>query len=77
MATATLTTIAPTQAPAQPAALIPFPRDYRDAIRAGRIPPALAVQFDAYAQKAGITRSEAVRQLLERGLKAKTSKWTR
>jgi hypothetical protein len=36
MAVQTLTTIAPTQAPAQPAAVIPFPRDYRDAIRAGR-----------------------------------------
>jgi hypothetical protein len=36
MANAAHTTIAPTQAPAQPAAVIPFPRDYRDAIRAGR-----------------------------------------
>ncbi len=32
------TTIASTQTPAQPAAVIPFPRDYRDAIRAGRKP---------------------------------------
>jgi len=38
MAVQALTTIAPTQAPAQPAAVIPFPRDYRDAIRAGREP---------------------------------------
>jgi hypothetical protein len=27
---------------------------------------------DAYAQRAGITRSEAVRQLIEAGLKRKT-----
>lgn len=38
MAIAANTTIAPTQAPAQPAAIIAFPRDYRDAIRAGRKP---------------------------------------
>ena len=38
MATATLTTIAPIQTPARPAAVIPFPRDYSDAIRAGRKP---------------------------------------
>ena len=38
MANAAHSTIAPTQAPAQPAAVIPFPRDYRDAIRAGRKP---------------------------------------
>src|SRR4051812_29927180 len=38
MATALNTTIAPAQAPAQPAAVIAFPRDYRDAIRAGRKP---------------------------------------
>ena len=38
MAIALNTTIAPTQAPAQLAAVIAFPRDYRDAIRAGRKP---------------------------------------
>ena len=38
MAIALNTTIAPTQAPAQLATVIPFPRDYRDAIRAGRKP---------------------------------------
>jgi hypothetical protein len=35
---------------------------------AGRIPPPLAVALDAFAEKSGITRSEAVRQLIERGL---------
>jgi hypothetical protein len=38
MANAAHSIIAPTQALAQPAAVIPFPRDYRDAIRAGRKP---------------------------------------
>jgi hypothetical protein len=38
MAIAAHTTLAPTHAPAQRAAVIPFPRDYRDAIRAGRKP---------------------------------------
>ena len=38
MAIALNTTLAPTQAPARPAAVIPFPRDYRDAITAGRKP---------------------------------------
>src|SRR6185312_1615647 len=38
MANAAHSTIAPTQAPAQPAAIIAFPRDYRDAIRTGRKP---------------------------------------
>jgi hypothetical protein len=38
MAIALNTTIAPAQAPARPAVVLPFPRDYRDAIRAGRKP---------------------------------------
>lgn len=38
MANAAHSTIAPIQAPAQPAAILRFPRDYRDAIRAGRKP---------------------------------------
>jgi len=38
---------------------------------AGRIPAALAVALNTYAQKAGITRSEAVRRVIEAGLKAK------
>jgi len=33
-----------------------------------RCPSPLAVALDAFAEKSGITRSEAVRQLIERGL---------
>ena len=40
-----------------------------DVLIAGRIPPALVVVLDAYADKTGITRSEAVRKLIEAGLK--------
>jgi len=36
---------------------------------AGRVPTAIAAALDAYAEKAGITRSEAVRRLIEAGLK--------
>lgn len=36
-----------------------------------RLPPALAAAVDAYANKTAITRSEAVRQLIEAGLKTK------
>jgi metal-responsive CopG/Arc/MetJ family transcriptional regulator len=36
-----------------------------------RLPPALASAVDAHAEKFGFTRSEAVRQLIEQGLKAK------
>ena len=43
----------------------------RDVLVAGRIPAALAVALNTYAQKAGITRSEAVRRVIEAGLKAK------
>jgi Ribbon-helix-helix protein, copG family len=41
----------------------------QDVLVAGRIPPSLAAVLDAYADKAGITRSEAVRRLIEAGLK--------
>ena len=41
----------------------------QDVLVAGRIPPPLVVTLDAYAAKLGITRSEAVRQLIEAGLK--------
>jgi len=34
-----------------------------------RIPPDVLVLLDAYAQSGGVTRSEAVRQLIEGGLK--------
>lgn len=36
-----------------------------------RIAPDALVLLDAYAQRGGVTRSEAVRQLLEAGLKTK------
>lgn len=34
-----------------------------------RIAPDVLILLDAYAQRAGVTRSEAVRQLIEAGLK--------
>jgi hypothetical protein len=43
-----------------------------DVLVAGRIPPSLAVVLDVYADKAGITRSEAVRRLIEAGLKRRS-----
>lgn len=36
-----------------------------------RLPPALVTALDAWASAAGITRSEAMRRLIEAGLKAK------
>jgi hypothetical protein len=39
------------------------------AVVPARLPPALATAVDAYAAGAGITRSEAVRRLIEAGLK--------
>jgi hypothetical protein len=36
---------------------------------AGRVRPDTAALLETYAKKAGITRSEAVRQLIEAGLK--------
>ena len=36
-----------------------------------RMPPATLAALDAYADKAAITRSEVVRQLIEAGLKRK------
>lgn len=38
---------------------------------AGRIPPPLVTALDAFAEKSDISRSEAVRKLIELGLKAK------
>jgi hypothetical protein len=43
----------------------------RGILLAGRVAPTIAERVDAYAAKAGITRSEAVRRLIERGLKRK------
>ena len=40
-----------------------------DVLVAGRVPAAVALALDGYAKKAAITRSEAVRRLIERGLK--------
>ena len=39
-----------------------------------RVPPNTIDAVDAFAEKAGISRSEAVRQLIELGLKAKGGK---
>jgi metal-responsive CopG/Arc/MetJ family transcriptional regulator len=36
-----------------------------------RITPDVLARLDAYAERADITRSEAVRQLIEAGLKSK------
>jgi len=36
-----------------------------------RLPPPLAEALDAFAEKAGVSRSEAVRHLIEVGLRAK------
>src|SRR5271156_1589306 len=41
----------------------------RGVLLAGRVAPGVAEQVTAYAKKAGINRSEAVRQLIEAGLK--------
>lgn len=43
-----------------------------DVLVAGRVPTSVAVALDAYAKKSEITRSEAVRQLVESGLKTKS-----
>jgi hypothetical protein len=43
----------------------------RGVLLAGRVAPALAEQVNAYAKRKGIIRSEAVRQLIEAGLKRK------
>jgi len=43
----------------------------RDVLVAGRVPPPVVVVLDAFAEKTGVSRSEAVRQLIELGLKAK------
>jgi len=48
-------------------ALLPFPERFE-------IPPETIEAVDAFAEKAGISRSEAVRQLIELGLKAKSAK---
>ncbi len=40
-----------------------------DVLVAGRVPTAIAAMLDAYADKEGITRSEAVRRLIEAGLR--------
>ena len=42
----------------------------RAVLVAGRVPPATAAAVDAYARKNAINRSEAVRELIERALKA-------
>lgn len=42
-----------------------------DVLVAGRVPISIAASLDAYAKKVAISRSEAVRQLIEAGLKAK------
>jgi hypothetical protein len=39
-----------------------------------RLPAILAAAIDAWAGKAGITRSEAMRQLVEHGLRSKMAK---
>jgi len=44
----------------------------QDVLVAGRIPPNLAVVLDDYADKVGITRSEAVSRLIEAGLKRRS-----
>jgi hypothetical protein len=44
----------------------------QDVLVAGRVPTAVAAALDGYAGKAGITRSEAVRRLIEAGLKRPT-----
>jgi hypothetical protein len=41
---------------------------------AGRVAPATANEVDAYAKRNSINRSEAVRRLVELGLKAKGGK---
>ena len=41
-----------------------------DVLLAGRVPTALAAAVGTFAKTADITRSEAVRQLIEAGLKA-------
>ncbi|WP_439610024.1 hypothetical protein [Reyranella sp.] len=38
---------------------------------AARLPPALAAAMDLYADRVEITRSQAVRRLIEAGLRAK------
>jgi len=45
----------------------------RDPLVAARLPPTLTAAIDAWAAKAGdgVTRSEAIRRLVELGLKAK------
>jgi len=43
----------------------------RGILLAGRVAPIIAGRVDDYAKGEGITRSEAVRQLIERGLKSK------
>jgi hypothetical protein len=42
-----------------------------DPLVAARIPPALTARVEAWAAATGISRSEAIRQLIELGLQAK------
>jgi hypothetical protein len=60
------------KSPAKPKRLDrpPLPGCY-DVLVMGRVPPARALLLDDHSQKVGMTRSEAVRRLMERRLKAK------
>jgi hypothetical protein len=45
------------------------PATGRDPTLGGRVPAEIITELDAYAAKAGISRSDAMRRLLEAGLK--------
>ncbi len=42
----------------------------RDVLIAGRLPVPIAMALDLYADRTGLTRSQAVRRLIESGLRA-------
>lgn len=42
-----------------------------DVLVAGRVPPATAEALDAFSKKNGISRSEALRRVIEQGLRPK------
>ena len=52
----------------------PLAAGERSVLLAGRVAPAIAEQVDAYAKRDGISASEAVRGLIEAGLKVKPAK---
>lgn len=45
------------------------PATGRDPLIGFRAPPSLVVKLDAYAEREGLKRSEAIRRLVEEGLK--------